>query len=146
MTPQSPRQPRPALVSPQHIKLRNGLRIAGPVVLVIGVIFTATAFIDFVLSMNDMGRGSPKLFWCGFIGMPLMFVGFVLCMYGFMGAAARYVAAESAPVASDTFNYMAENTQDGVKTVAKAVTQGVAEGLREGQSQGQSQEPSPRKM
>jgi hypothetical protein len=143
MTPQSP-QPssHPPLVSPQHVKTRTALRVAGPAVLALGVIFTATAFIDFALSMNDLSRGSPRLFWCAFVGMPLLFVGTVLCMGGFLGSVARYTAAESAPVAADTFDYMAEHTQDGVKTVAKAMAQGVAEGLREGRPP----EPPPRTM
>ena len=89
-------------------------------------------------SMN--GGGRPKLFWCGFVGMPLMFVGAVLCMFGFMGALQRYAAAESAPVISDTVNYLAENTQEGVKTVSKAVAKGVVEGMREAQGQ----EPPPK--
>ena len=126
----STRQP---LDSPQHLKVRRVLRIAGPIILVIGLIFTATAFISFIGSMSG-NSGPPKLFWCGFVGMPLMFVGGVLCIYGFMSAVARYAAAEQAPVAADTVNYLADNTKEGVKTVSKAVAQGVVEGIREAQA------------
>src|SRR5262245_30665559 len=115
MIPPSPKPPvRPPLVSPQHVKARGFLRVAGPVVLSLGVLFTVTGVIDFFLSMGDSTRGFPRLFWCGFVGLPLLFVGSVLCMGGFLGTVARYTAAESAPVAADTVNYMAENTQDGV--------------------------------
>ena len=47
-----------------------------------------------------------------------------------MGAFSRYIAAEQAPVAKDTINYLAEGTQDAVRTTARAVAQGVAEGIR----------------
>ena len=121
------------LLSPHHLKVRRALRIAGPIVLAVGILFTATGFISFLAAMGSHG-GQPKLFWCGFVGMPLMFVGTVLCMFGFMGAVARYTAAEQAPVAADTVNYLADHTQEGVKTVSKAVAQGVVEGIRETQA------------
>ena len=45
-----------------------------------------------------------------------------------MGRVARYQAQQIAPVAKDTFNYMAEGTQEGIKTVVGAI----GEGLRQG--------------
>ena len=117
------------LISPQHLKVRRALRIIGPVILVVGLLFTATGFISFLVAMGSHS-GPPKLFWCSFVGLPLMFVGAALSMFAFMGAVARYAAAEQAPVAADTFNYVAEHTQSGVKTVAKTITQGVVEGMR----------------
>ena len=78
--------------------------------------------VDFFSSFGNF-RG-PQLFWCFFVGMPLLFFGSVCCMTGFMGAAARYSAAEAAPVAADTFNYVADETQAGVTTVAAAAARG----------------------
>ena len=49
-----------------------------------------------------------------------------------MGAVARYQAGEVAPVAKDRFNFMAEGTQEGVKTVASAVGEGLSSGLGAG--------------
>ncbi|MSU60890.1 MAG: hypothetical protein EXS31_00595 [Pedosphaera sp.] len=117
------------LISPQHAKVRRVLRTAGPIVLVIGILFTATAFVSFLGAMGGQS-GPPKLFGCGFVGLPLMFVGSVLCMFGFMGSVTRYAAAEQAPVAADTLNYLSDHTQEGVKTFSKAVAQGVVEGMR----------------
>ena len=45
-----------------------------------------------------------------------------------MGKVMRYGAQEIAPVAKDTFNYMAEGTSEGVKTMASALGQGLREG------------------
>jgi hypothetical protein len=44
-----------------------------------------------------------------------------------MGAVLRYVATEIAPVGKDAANYMAEETQGAVKTVARAAAEGIYE-------------------
>ena len=44
-----------------------------------------------------------------------------------------FVAPEQAPVAKDTVNCMAENTQEAVRTVARAAAQGASEGIQRGQ-------------
>jgi hypothetical protein len=54
-----------------------------------------------------------------------------MCMFGFLGAVARYTAAEQVPVATDAINEMAEGTQGAVKTVARAVAEGVNEASKD---------------
>jgi len=87
-------------------------------------------FISFFGAMSD-GEGPPRYFWCAFLGMPVLFVGIVMTKVGYIGEVTRYFAAETAPVAKDTINYMADGTKDAVKTVAKAATEGVREGLQQ---------------
>jgi hypothetical protein len=41
-----------------------------------------------------------------------------------MGKVARYSAAELAPVAKDTFNYVAKESSEGVSSIAKSIKQG----------------------
>jgi RNA polymerase subunit RPABC4/transcription elongation factor Spt4 len=94
--------------------------------LIVGVAFIAVGLISIFGSIG--GRGAPKYFWCMFVGMPLLFAGGVMTSLGFMGKVMRYQAQEMAPVAKDTFNYVAEGTKEGIKTVAGAVGQGLAEG------------------
>ena len=115
--------------SPKHKPIRTFLRRAGPVTAAAGLVFIAIGFISFFSAMG--ASGPPKYFWCAFVGMPLLFVGIVMTKAGYIGSVARYLAAETAPVAKDTANYMAEGTKDAVKTVAKAATEGVREGLKE---------------
>ena len=67
-----------------------------------------------------------------FIGFPLMFAGLVMTMFGYAGKMARYQAAEIAPVQKDTFNYMADGTKDGVRTVANAAGEGLVGGFAAG--------------
>ena len=117
------------LPSPKHNAARSFLRIVGPLVAVVGLIFIAIGLISFFTAFG--GHGQPRYFWCGFVGMPLLFVGLVMTKFGYIGAVARYVAAESAPVAKDTINYMAEGTQGAVKTIARSVAEGVQEARRD---------------
>jgi hypothetical protein len=115
------------LQTQKHKGKRTILRVAGPLVAAIGLLFTIIGVVSFFSAFG--GGGSPRFFWCCFVGMPLLFVGGVMCMFGFMGAVARYTAAEQVPVATDAISDIAEGTQGAVKTVARAVTEGVKEGL-----------------
>ena len=113
------------LESPKHKSVRTFLRIAGPLIAITGLLLIVIAFISFVTAMG--GYEPPKYFWCAFVGMPLLFIGNVMSKFGYIGAVARYLASEAAPVAKDTVNYMAEETQQGVRTVARAVAEGIQE-------------------
>lgn len=114
-------------IDEKHESKRRVLRTAGLAVLALGGLCMLIAFVDFFTAFG--GYGPPRFFWLFFVGAPLLFVGGVMTSMGFMGAMARYQAGEAAPVMKDTFNYMAEGTQDGVKTVASAVSAGLREGL-----------------
>ena len=119
------------LHSPHHATIRTVLRVGGPLIAAAGLIFMIVGIGNFFSSFGTFEP--PRLFWCIFAGMPLLFVGLVMCMFGFMGAFHRYVAGESAPVAKDVVNYLGENTQPGVRAAAKAITEGIAEGKKEQQ-------------
>jgi len=134
--PQENHSSRPAspelkrLQTPQQNSIRTALRIAGPAIFLTGVICVVIAVASMVASAGSFGI--PDYFWLAFVGMPLMFVGSVMSMYGFMGAVARFAAGEVAPVAADSANYVAEETKGAVETVAKAAAKGVVEGLDAG--------------
>jgi protein-S-isoprenylcysteine O-methyltransferase Ste14 len=113
------------LQTPKHKGTRSFLRVAGPLVAAVGLVFLIVGMASFFSAFG--GSGSPRLFWCCFVGLPLLFVGGAMCMFGFVGAVARYTAAEQVPVATDAINDLAEGTQGAVKTVARAVAEGVKE-------------------
>jgi hypothetical protein len=118
-----------ALQTPKHNKVRTFLRVAGVGATLVGIVLELIGLASFVSAFN--GGGAPKLFWCAFLGMPFLFAGAVMCMFGFMGAVSRYAAAEQVPVASDAINDLADGTQGAVKTVARAVAEGVKEAQAE---------------
>jgi len=61
------------LQTPKHKGTRSFLRITGLVVASVGLIFLIIGMASFFSAFG--GRGSPRLFWCCFVGMPLLFVG-----------------------------------------------------------------------
>lgn len=111
-------------IDPKHAATRNVLRVLGPVVGGLGILFTAIGIGNFFYSFGSFEP--PRYFWCAFVGMPLMFFGGAMTQYGYLGAWARYVAGEGAPVAKDAFNYLAEGTRPGVRNIAQAVGEGLA--------------------
>jgi hypothetical protein len=64
---------------------------------------------------------SPDRFWMCFVGMPIAIAGIWATRFGYLGAAARYVAGETAPVARDTVNYVLDGTKETIREVAQAV-------------------------
>ena len=115
-------------LNPKHSAALRFLRTTGPVLAVAGLICIVIAFVNFFSAVLGPSAGPPRLFWLFFVGMPPLAVGILMTKVGFAGKIARFFAAELAPVAKDTFNYMAEETQDGVKTVARAISAGIKEG------------------
>jgi len=113
-------------IDPKHEQTRRVLRWVGVSLMVVGGGMTAIGIGSFFAAFG--GMEPPRYFWCAFVGIPIAFVGLTLVSYGFMGSIFRYSAGEMAPVGKDAFNYMAENTKDGIKTVASAI----GEGLRAG--------------
>ena len=114
------------LQTPSHQRTRSILRVAGPTLLVVGLVFMIVGAVDFFSAFGSFG--TPKLFWCFFVGMPFLFLGSVLSMFGFMGAVSRFVAGEQIPVATDAISDLADGTQGAVKTVARSVMEGIKEG------------------
>ena len=113
------------LQTPGHNAMRSFLRVAGPAVAVVGLIFLIIGMASFFSAFG--GGGRPTLFWCCFVGMSLLFVGVVLSMFGYMGSVARYTAAEQVPVATDAINDIADGTGRAVKTLSRAVAEGIQE-------------------
>jgi hypothetical protein len=117
------------LQATEQAAIRKGLRIGGLAAFGLGLLFTIIGLASFFSSMGSFGE--PRFFWCLFVGMPLLFAGAVMCQWGFLGIISRYMAGETAPVAKDVVNYLGENTQPGVKAVAKSITEGILEAQRE---------------
>jgi hypothetical protein len=116
-------------LDPGHRRAQSTLRVIGPILTIAGLVFVAVGTISFFSSFSTFEP--PRYFWCNFVGIPLLFVGLSMSMFGFLGAVARYQAGEVAPVATDVFNYMASGTGPGVRTAAHALGQGLASGMAE---------------
>lgn len=102
-------------------KKRHGLRIAGWIILGIGIFFDILGLTSFFSAFS--GGGLPDRFFFLWIGFPLNFVGAVLLMFGYMGAVARYTASEQAPVQRDATNYILNGTREETTKTMSAVAQ-----------------------
>lgn len=124
-----------ALRDPAHEGFRKACRVLGPLMILGGFALVVVGIHSFSTRVDEpfglpvpFGRAEPRkpdLFWLAFVGMLVLIGGIWLTSIGFMGAAARYVAAETAPVATDTFNYVARGAREGVKEIVGAVAEGV---------------------
>jgi membrane protease subunit (stomatin/prohibitin family) len=117
-------------INPGHEGMRAAMRLIGPAIAGVGLLFLVIGLVSFFSAFG--GGEFPRLFWCAFVGMPILFVGVTITKFAFLGAAARYVAGETAPVGKDVTNYMATGTRDSIRDVTTAVGEGFAAAEREG--------------
>ena len=117
-------------LDPAQEAKRQKLRSLGKALAIGGAVLTAIGFVSFFSSFGSPGM--PRYFWCAFLGLPMLGIGITLLKAGYLGTIARYVAGEAAPVAKDTFNYMAKGTQEGMAAIRRGLTSGpdVAPALR----------------
>ena len=122
-------------INPNHKQKRTIIRIVGFVFIGIAIILAISAFNtpstkpeDFLsgnVGMNQIEKEGMSKFTKIGGAMFSGFIGFACLAFGYQGAVARYQAGEMAPVAKDTFNYMANETQDGVRTIGRAFSEGI---------------------
>src|SRR5262245_54969990 len=110
------------LIDPRHEKTRSLLRILGVVIAAVGLLLTVIGIGSFFAAFG--GFGPPRLFWCSFLGMPLLFVGVAISQFAFLGAVTRYTAGEVAPVGKDAVNYMVDGTKGAIRDAAAAIGEG----------------------
>jgi hypothetical protein len=125
---------------PEQTAIRTFFRVVGAALFCVGSVLVAIGLISFFTKFAQFAQpggpdplnfGPPRYFWCVFVGAPLAAGGMAMLKLGYLGAIARYVAGEASPVAKDVVNYMGENTEPGVKAVAKSITEGILEAQRE---------------
>jgi ribosomal protein L40E len=112
------------LIDPRHGEVRSFLRVLGPAVAGAGLLFTIIGIGSFFAAFG--GFGPPRLFWCAFVGLPLLAVGVGITKFAYLGSVARYIASEAAPVGKDMTNYLVEGTRDSIRDVASAIGEGFA--------------------
>jgi len=112
------------LEDPQHGDVRSLLRVIGPAMMAAGLLFMVVGIGSFFASFGSFEP--PRHFWCAFVGMPLLAVGATISKFAYIGAVARYMASEVAPVGKDVTNYMVDGTKDSIRDVATAVGEGFA--------------------
>lgn len=104
--------------SPRHTQSRNVLRVLGLMGLLIGISLVMVRFASFFRAFGSFG--TPKYFWCAFIGFPIIALGLVLLKMGFLGVAAAYVSDEVAPVLGKAAGYIGSEVAAGIHSTESA--------------------------
>jgi hypothetical protein len=135
-------------IDPGHSSKRRRISAISVVLLVVGFAIAAYGLMRFGSNFlrpsseffADPDRVMDESRSNGFIGIISMFVGGTMAMFGARGmffaragSVLRYAAAETAPVAADTFDYLADETQDGVEKVTRAIRKGAGQGTGGGE-------------
>jgi len=130
-------------IDPGHAERRQKLSTVSVVMLLVGLAFLLYGFYEFSRGFfrptseffADPNRVMDEDRSSGFTGIICIFLGAVGAMFGARGlffaragSILRYAAAETAPVAKDTVNYLADETTEGVEKVAAAITRGAKKG------------------
>lgn len=102
-----------------HRKTKLILRITGGILFPIGLILIIIAIVNFMSSMQ--GNATPTLVWLFFVAVPLMFIGGVCLLFGFMGAMTSYSHSQIRPVAKDSAIYMIDVTREEIVKTVKAI-------------------------
>ena len=105
----------------KHEQTKKKLKIIGVALLIIGGIFTLVGFINFFASFG--GDSMPNLFWCTFIGLPMLGIGSMLTTMGYKQEISRYIKNESIPV----LNEAGEELSPAIRAVTNAVKEGLCE-------------------
>lgn len=86
-------------------------RILGGISMLVALVLIGVAAADFFASMtaeDPFADDGPDRFWMFFLALPFFAVGGLLLQLGFVGAATRYGAGETAPVIKDTARYLSD--------------------------------------
>ena len=93
----------------RHTGARTFLRVAGAILLPLGLALLAVGFYRFVsLDTATWGGGLPEGVPFFLAGMLLAPAGWLCLGAGFMGAAARFGAGEIIPTMRDSWDYLAD--------------------------------------
>lgn len=101
------------VVNKDYSKATKVMRFFGIIILIIGLTLV-------VISVMNL-FSNTGLFFLGFIGIPLIFVGSVLSMFGFMKKSSSFFASQTAPVQKDVTNYLLRGTRKEVSETAKEI-------------------------
>lgn len=126
-------------IDPRHATKRSSLSALSVLFLVLGFALFAYGLVQFGSGffrpsseffadphrvMDEDRRSAFTGIICIFIGAVGLMAGAKGLFFARAGSVLRYAAAETAPVTTTTFNYVADGTQEGVAKIARAVRQG----------------------
>lgn len=103
----------------KHEKVKKNLKLIGFICLGIGAVLTVTAFVSFFRSVGSRSGEFPRLFFLGFIGLPLIGIGAMLLSLGYRGELMKYAKNEAVPIVNET----GKEISPAIRAVASAVAE-----------------------
>lgn len=107
----------------KHKTIKTCLKVFGIVFILIGVICFAVGLFGGLFGMVasspefDMNTPNLKLFFLTFIGIPFIFIGSVMTMFGFRKEVNTYVKNEDIPIAKEVYHDLKPEIKDFVDTI-----------------------------
>ena len=93
----------------QHDCIKTILKVVGVFLLLAGFVFTVIGFVDFFKALSNTEK--PKLFWCMFLGLPLMGIGSGFSVFAFRREIATYAKEETLPVTENALSALSNALQ-----------------------------------
>jgi hypothetical protein len=107
------------LYTRKHIVIRLILRVTGPVLTVVGLLFFVIGLVG-VLSALESEHAPVAAIVSLLAGGALLVVGMVSCMLGYLAIFVRYIIADSIPVLTDATNDLVEGARGSIEAAALA--------------------------
>ena len=98
-----------------HENKKKKIKTVGLVLVIVGGIFTAIGLISFFSAFA--GNGFPSLFWCCFVGMPLLGFGGTLLSVGYRRETMKYMKDEGMPIYKETYQDLKPEVEDFVSII-----------------------------
>lgn len=103
----------------KHESTKKKLKIIGFILIGAGIVLTVIGLVSFFSAFGT--EKFPKLFFCAFIGLPMLGIGCAILSFAFKREIMRYAKNEGVPV----INEASEEIKPAVKNVAAAVNEGL---------------------
>lgn len=121
--------------SQRHRQIRSGIRIFGIALTVTGGLMILAGCAAFLELLGGDQNGFPgrdhssafSRFAFAVFGLPIFCLGLQMLAAGFFDKILRYKANATAPVATDTFNYIARETKDSIGDLARTVADNLSD-------------------
>ena len=98
----------------KHNRIKFAFKVTGIVLATAGAVLAVIGLVSF---FSGFGTGQPpKLFWCAFLGLPMLGFGAMMLSLGFKREFSKYIKNETVPV----INEAGQEIAPAVSAVAKA--------------------------
>lgn len=112
----------------QHKKTKKTLRLVSGILLGGGICLTATGFISFFSAFGN--GGFPELFWCAFLGLPMLGIGGSIASVANRREISTYMKNEDVPVVNEASKELSLATKNVTSAIKEGLSGANTDGIR----------------